>query len=53
MKIPTRHEAEEMIAEAERRNPGPWVSHSRYTGEAAQAIASQHPELDPEAAFIP
>ncbi|MCP4138769.1 MAG: HDOD domain-containing protein [Chloroflexi bacterium] len=52
MKIPTLTQAEELIAEAERRNPGPWVSHSRYAGEAAQAIASHHPELDADAAFI-
>lgn len=52
MKIPSLQEAEELIAEAERRNPGPWVAHSRYVGKAAQAIASHHPELDGEAAFI-
>ena len=52
MKIPSLQEAEALIAEAERRNPGPWVAHSRYVGEAAQAIASQHSDLDPEAAFI-
>ena len=52
MKIPSRQQAEELIAEAERRNPGPWVAHSRYVGEAAQAIASYHPELDFETAYI-
>ena len=52
MKIPTLAQAEELIAEAERRNPGPWVSHSRYAGEAAQAIAMRHPELDADAAYI-
>ncbi len=52
MKIPTLQEAEVLIAEAERRNPVPWISHSRYAGQAAQAIASYHPELDPDAAYI-
>lgn len=52
MKIPTLEQAEELIAEAERRNPGPWVTHSRYAGEAAQAIASHHPDLDANAAYI-
>ena len=52
MNIPTRQEAEIMISDAEQLNPGPWVSHSRYTAQAAQAIARQHPELDAEAAFI-
>ncbi|MBT3322540.1 MAG: HD domain-containing protein [Anaerolineae bacterium] len=52
MKIPTLTEAEELIAEAEQRNPGLWVSHSRYAAEAAQAIASYHPELDADKAYI-
>ena len=52
MKIPTLAQAEELIAEAERRNPGPWVAHSRHAGEAAQAIARKHPDLDPDAAYI-
>ena len=52
MKIPSRQEAERLIAEAERLNPGPCVAHSRYAGEAAQAIVSHHPDLDPESAFV-
>lgn len=52
MKIPTLAKAEELIAEAAERNPGPWVAHSRYAGEAAQAIADKHPDLDADAAYI-
>ncbi len=52
MKIPTLEQAEELLAEAEQRNPGPWVAHSRHAGKAAQAIASKHPELDPDNAYI-
>jgi len=52
MKIPTLQQAEVLIAEAERRNPGPWVSHSYYAAKAAQALASKHPELDADAAYI-
>jgi hypothetical protein len=40
MKFPSLQEAKKMIAEAERRNPGAWMCHSRFVGEAAQAIAS-------------
>jgi HD domain len=52
MKIPTLNDASAMIAEAEQRNPGPWVSHSLFAAKAAQAIAANHANLDPQAAFI-
>jgi len=45
-------EAEAFMAEAESMNPGPWVEHSLYVARAAEAIAENHPSLDPEAAFI-
>lgn len=41
-----------LLAEAEKRNPGLWVQHSIFVAEAAQAIAAQHPELDPYTAYI-
>jgi len=52
MKIPTRQEAESFLTDAKRRNPGPWVQHSIHVAEAARIIASHHPRLDPEAAFL-
>jgi hypothetical protein len=52
MKIPTRAQAEALMKEAQRKNPGAWVEHSRYVARAAEAIAAHHPALDPEAAFI-
>ena len=52
MKIPSLSEAEILLAEAEKRNPTPWVAHSRYVAIAAQKIAERHPALDPEAATI-
>ncbi len=52
MKIPTRTEAEALIAEAQSMNPGPWAEHSRYVARAAEAISQHHPSLDPEAAFV-
>jgi hypothetical protein len=52
MKIPTRAQAEAFMKEAQRKNPGAWVEHSRYVARAAEAIAAHHPALDPEAAYI-
>ena len=52
MKIPSLEIATAFVAEAEQRNPGPWINHSLYAARAAKAIALEHPTLDPEAAFI-
>jgi hypothetical protein len=52
MKIPTLAEAECFLSEAGKLNPGPWVQHSIHVGEAGKAIATHHPDLDPEIAFI-
>ncbi len=41
-----------MLAEAEQRSPGAWVSHSRFAAKAAEAIACETPSLDPQTAFI-
>jgi hypothetical protein len=52
VKIPSLGDAQSLIAEAEKRNPGPWVQHSLFTAQAAQAIASHHPKLHPETAYV-
>ena len=52
MKIPTLQEAEAFLKEAEKRNPGPWIQHSKYVADAAKRIATHHPRLDPECAYI-
>lgn len=51
-RVPTVREAELMLKEAERLNPGPWVDHSLYTGKAAKLIAELHPELDANTALV-
>jgi hypothetical protein len=51
MEVPSRKEAETLLAEAQTLNPGPWVSHSIFVAEAAVRIAAHHPLLDPEIAF--
>jgi hypothetical protein len=52
LQVPALDEAQRMMSEAGARNPGPWVSHSIYVAEAAQAIARQHRGLDPAGAYI-
>jgi hypothetical protein len=52
MKLPDRKRAAAYLAEAEERNPGPWVAHSYQVASAAENIAAHHPELDPECAYI-
>lgn len=51
MNLPSREQVETFINEAERLNPGPWVQHSGYVAQAAEAIAVSHPYLDPDVAF--
>lgn len=48
----TRTTAENALLQAERMNPGPWVSHSRYVAQACQNIASRCPTLDADVAYI-
>ncbi|QVK17475.1 HD domain-containing protein [Mycoplasmatota bacterium] len=50
--LPSRKEAQDMILEAEKLNPGPWVKHVYYTALAAELIAQKHPNLDSEKAYI-
>ena len=52
MSIPSLELAEQLLKEAESRNPGPWVQHSRNVALAAKLIAENHPSLDPHRSFI-
>lgn len=47
MSVPAPEVAEGLLREAEARNPGAWVLHSRNVALAAQFIAEKHPNLDP------
>lgn len=51
MNLPTLEHAERLLLAAEKRNPGPWVAHSRNVALAAKCIAKVS-DLDAEAAFI-
>ena len=52
MTIPSLDQAQELLADAEMRNPGPWVAHSINVALAAELIAARHPSLDPKRAYI-
>ena len=50
--IPTRQEAERLLKEAEKCNPGPWGNHSRTAARCAEKIAEACEGMDPEKAYI-
>lgn len=50
--MPAREEAEELLKEAERCNPGPWGDHSRVAAYCAEQIAGQCDSMDAEKAYI-
>lgn len=52
LSIPPLSEAEAILAEAEKMNPGPWVQHSIFAAQAAKLIADNCPMLDPEKAYV-
>ena len=41
-KYPDRETAEELLREAEGRNPGPWGNHSRTAAYCAEASEATH-----------
>ena len=49
---PTRQEAEALLADAARSNPGPWEAHSRVTAWCAEKIAQACPGMDAEKAWV-
>ncbi len=52
MNIPTREIANKLLEDAGKKNPGPWISHSKYVAIAAESIAKHHPIIDPNSAYI-
>jgi len=50
--IPTLQEAEYLLSEAEKLNPGLWVQHSIFVAKAAKLISSFHPELDSDISYV-
>lgn len=50
--LPTRDEAEELLREAEKCNPGPWGNHCRVAAHCAERIAMECDDLNPDKAYI-
>lgn len=50
--LPKREEAEKLLREAEKCNPGPWGNHSRVVAHCAEKIASECGDLDANKAYI-
>lgn len=50
--MPKRKEAEELLREAEKCNPGPWGNHSRVAAHCAKKIALKCEDLDSNKAYI-
>lgn len=50
--FPDRATAEQMLEEAERKTPGPWVRHSCNVALSARNIAELCPQMDAEKAYV-
>jgi len=50
--LPTRAEAEELLKEAEKCNPGPWGNHSCVAAHCAEKIAASCVGMDSDKAYI-
>lgn len=50
--LPSREEAEKLLIEAEKSNPGPWGNHSRIAAHCAEKIAMACADMDCEKAYI-
>lgn len=49
---PTRQEAENLLIEAGKCNPGPWESHSRVTAQCAEKIAAACRDMNTQKAYV-
>ena len=50
--FPTKQQAEELLKEAEKMNPGPWGNHSRTAAHCAGKIASYCDAMDADKAYV-
>ena len=50
--LPTRQQAEELLKEAEKCNPGAWVNHSRVVAHCAEKIAEECDDMNSDKAYI-
>lgn len=52
MKIPSIVEAEKMLEEAAKLNPGPWIDHNKTAGFCERTIAEKCTGMNPDAAYV-
>ena len=52
MKLPTIIEAEKLLNEAEQRNPGAWIGHSKTAALCAKEIAEHCDNIDIDTAYV-
>lgn len=50
--LPTIEEAEILLSEAYKMNPGPWVDHSRVVADCSRRVALNSSNIDPDKAYI-
>lgn len=50
--VPTVEEAKLLLLEGGKLNPGPWIEHSINAGKAAQLIARECKDLNPDVALV-
>jgi hypothetical protein len=50
--MPTIDEAKLMLLEGQKLNPGPWIEHSINVGKAAELIARNCKDLNPDVALV-
>lgn len=52
MKVPSVEEAERLIEEAAKLNPGPWIEHNKTAGFCAKTIAEKCKDMDSDVAYV-
>ena len=52
MRIPSVEEAERLINEASKINPGPWIDHNKTAGFCARTIAERCDDLNTDVAYV-
>lgn len=52
MKVPSVAQAEKLLSEADKLNPGLWIEHNRTAGFCARSIAEKCENLNPEYAYV-
>lgn len=50
--LPTIEEAEKMLHESYKMNPGPWADHSRVVADCSRRVALNSCNIDPDKAYI-